>query len=471
MSKCTDPQPVRAALLPLYLELYDRIMPERRDAYGSFLDRIVAAHAQVGVELTVLPICRVAAEFNDAIAQAEQLGACAIVTVHLAYSPSLESIDALCNTPLPIVMLDTTMDVAFGPDTPADRIMYNHGIHGVMDLASMLRRRGRPFQIIAGHLDDPAVVRRSADGVRAARAAAEMQGNIALRVGQAFQGMGDFTVAESLLAEQFGLTVRQLDLADLDRAIQAVTDDDVAAEIDRDRERYDCDLDQAVHRRANRVGLGLRRLLAEHSANALSVNFEAFDRADRPAETMPFLELSKAMARGVGYAGEGDVLTANLVGALMRSFPAASFTEIFCPDWAGGSLFLSHMGEINPAIAATRARIFEKPLPFLGSNAPAILTCAVQPGPATFVNLAPGPDDSFSLIVAPVEVLDEGDALDEAMKNTIRTWVRPARPVAEFLEAYSLAGGTHHSAIVLGDRAEALCGLAGMLNIPAIRID
>lgn len=470
MSKCTDAQPVRAALLPLYLELYDRIVPEQREAFAPFLDRVVAAHARCGVELTVLPICRQAAEFDQALAKAQQLGVDAILTLHLAYSPSLESVDALCKTPLPIVMLDTTMDAAFGPDTPADRIMYNHGIHGVMDLASMLRRRGRAFQIVAGHLDDPAVAHRSAGCIRAARAAAELQNNTALRVGKAFEGMGDFTVAESLLVSQFGLAVRQLDLSDLDRTIEAITDDDVAAEIERDRELYDCDLDEAVHRRANRVGLGLRKLLAEHDARAISVNFEAFDRADRSAETMPFLELSKAMARGVGYAGEGDVLTANLVGALARSFPAASFTEIFCPDWAGGSLFLSHMGEINPAIAATRARIFEKPLPFLGSKSPAILTCSVQPGPATFVNLAPGPDDSFSLIVAPVDVLDEGPNLDEAMQNTIRTWVRPGLPVAEFLEAYSLAGGTHHSAIVLGEHTDALVALAAMIEIPAVRI-
>jgi L-arabinose isomerase len=109
-------------------------------------------------------------------------------------------------------------------------------------------------------------------------------------------------------------------------------------------------------------------------------------------------------------------------------------------------------------------------MPFLGSKSPAILTCSVQPGPATFVNLAPGPDDSFSLIVAPVEVLDEGPTLDEAMQNTIRTWVGPALPVAEFLEAYSLAGGTHHSAIVLGEHTDALAALAAMIDIPTVRI-
>jgi hypothetical protein len=51
-------------------------------------------------------------------------------------------------------------------------------------------------------------------------------------------------------------------------------------------------------------------------------------------------------------------------------------------------------------VAGDGPRIFEKPLPFMGGYSPAVLTCAAQPGPAVFVNLAPGPEDTFSLIVA-----------------------------------------------------------------------
>ncbi|MCL4377237.1 MAG: hypothetical protein M1409_02460 [Actinobacteria bacterium] len=40
--------------------------------------------------------------------------------------------------------------------------------------------------------------------------------------------------------------------------------------------------------------------------------------ADSGFPTIPFLEASKSMARGIGYAGEGDVLTAALTGSLIR---------------------------------------------------------------------------------------------------------------------------------------------------------
>jgi L-arabinose isomerase len=188
------------------------------------------------------------------------------------------------------------------------------------------------------------------------------------------------------------------------------------------------------------------------------MNFLAFASPDGPVSTVPFLEASKAMSRGIGYAGEGDVLTASLVGALARGFGDTTFTEIFCPDWHGNSLFLSHMGEVNPDIAADRPWLVEKEFPWTAARNPAVLTCAPRPGPAVFVNLAPGPADSFRLVAAPVEVL--GDAKSPAMRNSVRGWIRPACKIADFLEAYSQQGGTHHSALVLGDRAEGVAAFA-----------
>ena len=60
---------------------------------------------------------------------------------------------------------------------------------------------------------------------------------------------------------------------------------------------------------------------------------------------------------------------------------------------------------MNPLVAAGKPRLFEKPYTFSPTNNPAVLTCAPAPGSAVLVNLAPGPEETFRLILAPVEVL------------------------------------------------------------------
>jgi L-arabinose isomerase len=237
----------------------------------------------------------------------------------------------------------------------------------------------------------------------------------------------------------------------------------VDEEVAGDRERFEVDLDDAVHRRSVRVGLGLRRYLEAGGYDAFSQNFLAFDSPEGPVNTVPFLEASKAMARGVGYAGEGDVLTAALVGALIRAFGRATFTEIFCPDWSGGSLFLSHMGEVNPTVAADTPALLEKDFPYTACENPAYLACAIAPGEAALVNLAPGPGESFRLIVAPVEVLADGTHPD--MSALVRAWIRPKCDVAAFLERYSRLGGTHHSALVLAGSVEALAAFGRFTDL------
>ncbi len=466
----TAPRQPKIGLIPFYLKLYDDLMPERLAHFDAFIGRIAAGLEARGIAVSIVPACRIASEFGAAVGTCEAEGVDAIVTLHLAYSPSLESVDAFCKSTLPLILLDTTMDADFGLGVKADRIMYNHGVHGVMDFACMLRRRGRAFEIVAGHDNNPGMLDRAAGFVRAAVAAREMRGTRALRVGPAFKGMGDFTVAETVLRGKFGLEIHEVGIDKLDAAVATVTDAAVEAELAEDRARFDCEPENPAHRRAVRIGLGLRSLLEEVGYGAMSVNFQAFDGTDRPASTMPFLEISKAMARGTGYGGEGDVLTAALVGALARAFEAVTFTEIFCADWSGNTLFLSHMGEISPAVAGDKPRVFSKPFFVKGVPDVAMLTCAVKPGPAVFVNLAPGPDDTFTLIVAPVTVLAEDATLDPAMRNTVRTWIRPQRPVAEFLDAYSRAGGTHHSALVLGDQAEAIAAFGRHLEVEVVMI-
>lgn len=453
----------KIGLLPLYLKFYDDVLPDLAAQVAPFVQRVQEHLDRAGLDVAVAPIGRTRPEFASAVERFETEGVDAIITLHLAYSPSLESAGVLAQSRLPVIMLDTTPDRDFGGHVDPMRLLENHGIHGLQDLASVLRRLGKPYRVVAGHLDEPSVIERCAAAVRAARAAQCLRSMRVLRIGGMFPGMGDFAVSDDVLRRVLGITVENIEPAGLADAVNAIGEDAVAAEIAADRKQFRVECDEVVHARSVRVGLGLRRFLAAGGFGAFSMNFLAFKDSTGPVNTVPFLECCKAMARGLGYAGEGDVLTAELVGALSQGFGATTFTEIFCADWAGQSLFLSHMGEINPAVAAAQPLLYEKEYPFSPALNPATLACAPRPGPATLVNLAPGPSDSFRLITAPVEVLADGTHPD--IKQWVRGWIRPAAPLPRFLEEFSHLGGTHHSALVFGDHIEALAAFAAFLKI------
>lgn len=445
-------------ILPLYIALYDELGLEPRRIQGEFTEQVAMMLRYEGLAVTVAPICCLRSETASAMAQLTAANVDLIVTLHLAYSPSLESVDILAAQPLPLLLLDITPDLDFGLDVDLDRLMYNHGIHGVQDMAAMLRRRERDFAIVAGHLSDHCVRQRVTAIARAAQATVALHRTRALRVGADFAGMGDFQVDPGVLKAKLGVDVQAIEVSALLPEIAQVTEEQIATEMAADRAAYRVEVDEAIHRHTLRLCLGLRRYLNSGNYQAFSMNFLAFTEQDGPLSVVPFLECSKAMARGIGYAGEGDVLTAALVGALQTGFGDTTFTEMFCPDWSGGTIFLSHMGEINPALAADTPVLFEKPYPFSAAQNPAALACALRPGKAILVNLSPGPRDTFRLILAPVEVLADGT--HPSMQHSLRAWVRPAWPVEEFLETYSELGGTHHSALVYGEQLEGLTAFA-----------
>lgn len=459
----------RVGLLPLYLALYDRALPRLATAQEPFLLQVTDALRAVGGVVATAPICRTRADCAAVLDRFNAADVEVLVILHLAYSPSLEAAELLAASPLPIVLLGTTPDATFGREVDPHRLLYNHGLHGMQDLASVLRRLGKPFRVIAGHRTAPSLPIRCRAVIDAARAARTLRGLRVLRIGGEFPGMGDFAAGDATLLAGLGVRVENCEPADLAAAIAGVPDAEVATEDASDRRHFRVECAPAVLSRSNRVGLGLRAHLAAGGFAAFSLNFLAFRTADGPVNTVPFLECGKAMARGIGYAGEGDVLTAALVAALARAFGPVTFSEMFCPDWEGQSVFLSHMGEVNPAISDRPALIHEKDYPFSPARNPAAFACAPHPGPGTWVNLAPGPAGSFRLLSCPVEILGDGTHPD--MDRWVRAWIRPPLPIATFLERFSHAGGTHHSALLLGNHAAAMADFAAFLGVEHCALD
>lgn len=451
---------MKIGLLPLYLELYDRMLPEARGTVAALLPELERAYREFGVEVVVSSVCRLAPEFGAAVAVFERDEVDAIVTVHLSYSPSLESAAALAATTLPIVVLDTTVDYDFGLGATNEMIMANHGVHGVQDMCNLLRRNNKLFFIEAGHWSESDVVARSVRHLRAVALANKLRLSRVGVIGSPFKGMGDFCIPFELMREAIGFEVVQTDAAALSKYLVA-SEAEIRTEMDADLSAFiPGEFSPKAHRDCVRASLAVKRWLNVARLDAFTCNFLDFPSSSG-FPTVPFVAACKAMAKGVGYAGEGDALCAAMTGALLSQFPETTFTEMFCPDWKGGTVFMSHMGEINPAVAAGRPELLENSFPIAGTNTPLKLAAALKPGMATLVNLAPGPDGTFTLIAAPVEALDASAA---TMTGCVRGWLKPETPLEDFLAAYSLHGGTHHLSLTYGDIIHELAGLAELMD-------
>ena len=432
-------------LLPFYLELYDQAMPQIRGRITSFVTTISNELEKKGLAVICSDVCRIKPEFEKAVKDFESRQVDAIVTLYLAYSPSLESYEALIKTDLPLIILNTTPTYVFDNNTSPDEIMYNHGIHGVQDLCNLLKRFNRQYYIETGHWQHSDVLDRVVSWARASKLASNIKTARVGILGAPFKGMGDFAVPFDELKKNIGVDVIEFDMDEAAALMVSITEQEIEDEIASDRERFDAsNINEKTHYQSVKVGLALRKWIKNKQLDAFTVNFLNI-RKNSPINVMPFLEIEKQMAMGIGYAGEGDVLTAALSGTLASELEETTFTEMFCPDWKNNTVFLSHMGEMNVAIAASKPVLVEMDFRYTDGDNPAIAYALYKPGRAVIVNLAPDADGQFTLIIAKGEIIDMSGY--DNFKNSIRAWFKPECDISEFLTKFSMAGGTHHSVL------------------------
>jgi len=265
----------------------------------------------------------------------------------------------------------------------------------------------------------------------------------------------------------FGVEVVYPKSKELADEIAAVTDEEIAAEIELDKKMFEGEADADVHKESTRVCLGMRKWAEKNSLSAFTVNFLQIG-PESGITIMPFMEASKAMARGTGYAGEGDALTASFVGALLKAFNDTSFIEIFCPDWKGDTLFISHMGEMNIGVAAGKCEYKETPVKYGNpSGNPVVAYGCFKGGSAVFANVYRDAD-GFKLLVSPVE-MKEPEGVDN-FGGKVRGWMKPSMPITEFLEKISIAGVTHHSVLIYDATPEQIDFFGRLLGLEVVRV-
>jgi len=447
----------KIGLLPLYLELYDNLFPEMRNRLDTFLKHIEDLLTIHDVELRTAPVCRLEHEVKESITQFEKNSVDAIVTIHLAYSPSLEAIEPLAATKLPVILLDTTPAYSYGANQDPGELMYNHGIHGVQDLCNLLLRHGKPYIVHAGHWEKSDVIQRVISSLQSSKLSSFIRKSRIGIIGSPFPGMGDFAIPFEILKEQLSINVVSLPTEEFRALTNAVSDEEINSGILKIGQEVDTGaVDNAVLNNTIKIDIALQNWFSEEKLTGFTFNFQDITRGNG-FPTVPFFSAGRAMASGMGYAGEGDCLTSALVGSLLTVFPETSFTEMFCPDWENETVYLSHMGEVNYNLLAGKPQFKEMNYSFSDTGNPVFIPGRFKQGEIVLTNLAPM-RDGFRLITAPAEMIAvEGE---DRMTDSVHGWFKPELPLNRFLETYSELGGTHHLAVSYNASVDVLKGFA-----------
>ena len=447
---------LKTALVPLYLKLYEDVAPEIKNKLLPMAE-CAAEMLRESSDVTVLPVTCTPDDVKYAEEVIKNQNVDCVVTLHLAYSPSLLSAGMFASLAKPILILDTTFDEGFGAMS-GDYLLKNHGIHGVMDFASVLRSMGVPYTICAGYYKDEDFRKKLRESMKLLLAAVRYKNQKIAITGKPFDMMGDFAVDPDMLHSAFGHTVYELAEGEIVSMMQEIPAKEVDAAFGAEILQYAFNGNAENLKTNIRQYFAFEKIFAQNSITAYTMNFNDFYKTP-----VPFYAINHFMKNAVGYAGEGDILTASLGAPLNILSEKAFFSEFFCPDWKKSLLIMSHMGETDPRFARQGTTVTIEEKIALGKSMPSYYyKFEAQPMEMTFVTWTKNPDGSLRLLAGLLDCVQSAVFEDFGAPHFV---ARPKIELSEFLKIYSENGGAHHIYAAAGNILSRLCEFAHMTGI------
>ena len=454
----------RIGILGIMQDLYDDMIPgitQRQEGYAAE----IARHLSGVAEFLPSKAIKYREDAERAMREFEDSDLDGVMVVMLTYGPAMRVARLLSESRLPLLLANIQPEPSVTPAWDMADMTYNQGVHGAQDTANAMVRAGKRFQVLT---DDWKSESFRADVGRWARAAAAITAWKSLKTGifgYAMNDMGDIRVDESALVRTLGPEIIAVAPGDLVRGMQDVTDAQVSEVISFEDKTFEIDPRLSPEERQDhaRMQVALEQILNERGLGAYTAHFDAIGEDGRFSR-LPLAAASSLMAKGYGYAAEGDVLTACMVYAGHILIGDAHFTEMYAMDFPSDSILQSHMGEGNWKVARSDrpVKLIKRPLGIGRLADPPTFLFQLQPGPATLATLVSLEGERFRMVVAEGENLDSQEL--PALEMPYGQF-HPNSGVRACLNGWLRAGGPHHEVMNLGHHAAAwrdFCNIAGI---------
>lgn len=450
--------------------------------YGEEIFETINSHAaEIANEWSERLCCKVVAkpcvktskEILDIMQSANNDEKCAgVITWMHTFSPSKMWIAGFNALKKPYLHVNTqyNRDIPWN-DIDMDFMNLNQSAHGDREHGYIAARMHLKRKVVAGYWKDENVQNKIDVWMRAAVGAAESRKLRVLRISDNMRNVA-VTDGDKIEAQiKLGWQVDHYGVGDIIKLVDAVTDDEIDAQMSEYENNYVMDTDniEAVRYQA-REEVGLKKFLDKEGFGAFHTNFEDLQELRQ----LPGLAAQDLMSQGYGFGAEGDWKVAAMTRVMKLMSEGMKGGTAFMEDYTyhfepGNEMLLgSHMLEVCPSVSAEKPKIQVHPLGIGDREDPARLVFKAQTGNAIVVTLV-DMGDRLRMIVNDVECKEQVNDMPNLPVAGV-LW-KPLPCLQTSAEAWIYAGGAHHSVLSYSLTAQHMRDFAEIMGIEFVYIN
>ena len=309
--------------------------------YGEDIFETIDSHAaemcaewskKMPCKITAKPCVKTSKEILDVMQAANSCDNCAgVITWMHTFSPSKAWIAGFNALQKPYLHINTqyNRDIPW-QDIDMDFMNLNQSAHGDREHGYIAARMRLKRKVVAGYWKDETFQSKMETWIRAAIGAAESKRVHVLRISDNMRNVA-VTDGDKVEAQiKLGWQVDHYGVGDIIKYVDAVTDDEIDAQMAEYEKNYIMDTDNidSVRYQA-REEVAIKKFLDERGFNAFHTNFEDL----QGLRQLPGLAAQDLMRQGYGFGAEGDWKVAAMLRVMTSMAEGLNGGTVFMEDY------------------------------------------------------------------------------------------------------------------------------------------